>query len=91
MTRALRQQGIRLIEGMIKSAAAPMHPVEQMRSGQQYNIGIQGLQNQLGVTNPDTALAENDDYNRQVTELYNRFLAPQPAAERAPKVISVAK
>jgi len=78
-----------MIDDLVKKAA--LHPVDQMRAGQQYNLGLQNLQAELGVGDPGTGLAENEDYYRRVRELYDRFLAPQPAEEKAPKVISVPK
>ena len=89
MASAFRHVGISMIDGLVKKAQ--VHPIEKMRAEQQYGLGLQGIQQQLGVENPETALAGNEDYYRQVRELYDRFLAPQPAEEKAPKVISVPK
>lgn len=89
MASAFRHVGIEMIDGLVKKAQ--VHPIDQMRAGQQYNLGLQNLQGELGVEDPQTALAGNEDYYRRMKELYDRFLGPRPAAEKAPKVISVPK
>lgn len=89
MASAFRHVGVHMIDGLVKEAQ--MHPIDQMRAGQQFDQGLHGIQDQLGIENPQAALAKNKDYYSQVRELYDRYLGPQPAEEKAPKVISVSK
>ena len=89
MASAFRHVGIRMIDGLVKEAQ--IHPVDQMRAEQQYGQGLQNIQKELGLENTLNPMAGNEEYYRRVRGLYDRFLAPQPAAEKAPKVISVPK
>lgn len=89
MASAFRHVGVRMIDGLVKKAQ--VHPIEQMRATQQYGQGLQDIKQELGLANTQFPMAGNEDYYRRVKELYDRFLGPRPAAEKAPKVISVPK
>ncbi len=94
--------GVRLIEQQLKTAEA--HPVDSWRAQAQYEVARRKLMQEMSV--PDEtipfqeALAGNNDFYKRFRGIYDQYFGPlmgageakpATAAERAPKVVSVAK
>ena len=76
-----RQVGIRVIEGRLFKTAQ-LHPVDMMRRGAAYNVGMQDLAGEFGYDPNDPtamqrALAENDDYYNRVRTLHDKYMGAQ--------------
>jgi len=73
----LRGTAVLLLDQQIKEAQlSSAHPIDTMRQNAQYEMGLAGLQNELGVSpeNHLGALAENEDYYRRLRGLYDKHL-----------------
>ena len=90
-------KGIAYVTHLVKKAAYDVHPVDQARSGAQFQNALQALNQQHGFQGNEmnlAALASTPEYHQGVRSAYDQHMAglPKPsAAETQPKVVSVAK
>ena len=94
MRALFRKVGVHIIESLLKEAA---HPIEEMRNQARYTMALRELNGRLGlpggdVANPE-ALANNPEYFTGLRAAHDQYLGGlgSTAAEKAPKVVSVAK
>ena len=94
MNRFARQLGVALVEGMLKRAQDDPNPVDLL--AQELNLGELLGGNGGGIASQELTAAQEDYFNR-LQGIYGKYVAPfhgkgtGPAAEEAPKVISVPK
>ena len=86
-----------MIDDLVKEAAAA-HPVDAWRNQARYTTALGTLNQQFGSKGPggvdQSLLANNPEYYSGLRTAYDDYLASgskSTAAEKAPKVISVAK
>lgn len=94
MRALFRKVGVRMIGNLLKEAAA--HPIDEWRNQARYTTALQGLNKRLGLRGDAVdqgALANNPEYYTGLKAAYDEHLGGlgSTAAERAPKVVSVAK
>jgi hypothetical protein len=83
-----------MIEGLLEKEAA--HPLEEMRNQARYTMALRELNQRLGLPGDaidPAALANNPEYFAGLRAAHDQHLGGlgSTAAERAPKVVSVAK
>ncbi len=95
MCALFRKIGVRVIDSLLKEAAAG-HPIDDWRNQARYTMALRDLNKRLGVrgdTVSQESLAGNPEYFSGLKAAYDEHLGGlgSSAAERAPKVVSVAK